>query len=367
MSENMIVEKINLSNQDLGLKKQEVARRQSHLLDLKFKQVWIDSLKERVPTLYDPNVVDDHISGLRGLGFSNPRKIIESFDRVLSHTLENVGDKITGLKERGFSDPQKMIEASPTILGHSLGNIDSKIAGLKDRGFSSPQKMIESFPTILSYDLDNIDIKLAGLKKRGFVNPSKMIESLPPILGLSLKNIDDKITGLKERGFSDPKRMIEALPRALSYAFKNIDRRLRLVGEITRLYKVPFTAVQLMEAQNSLFTSKIDKIVTLTRILKKFTTGPEEITNAVINRLFFSSLEDVLIATDIAGEKQNLTLDKLAKLVKEVKAAGFTKEEKQIAIEQGLRNDQKIKLRYLRGYSEKKEPVSAVVDNKETE
>lgn len=230
----------------------EVSRRQSHLLGLGFAQGWISSLMEERPTLYDPIVVDNHILGLR------------------------------------------------------------------ERGFSDPKKMIESFPPILSLAFENINAKLKGLKKRGFSDPNKMIESLPTILGLD---------------------------------FKNIDRRLRLIGSIVSLYDVPFKAVQLMESHNALFSSKLDKLVVLTRVLKKFVDNPQEVSNAIVNKLLFSNLEDVLVAVDMAGARENLTINEFIELVKEVKAAEFSKEEKQRAIERGLQRDPKIRSRYLKGYS----------------
>lgn len=360
MAESMAIEQqVRLGNhaKDAGAISQEVTRRQSYLLGRGFQQEWISSLKERVHTLYSPVVVNNHIVGLKERGFSNPQKMIESLPQILSYNLGNVDAKIKGLKDRGFVDPQKMIESSTSILGHSLENIDTKINGLKERGFSNAQKMIESMPTVLSYALENIDRKIAGLKERGFSNPQKMIESLPPILGLSLENIDSKIAGLEKRGFSNPNKMIESYPRILSYAFKSIDKRLRLIGEIVNLYKLPFTAIQLMESRNALFTSKIDKIVTLTRVFKKFVESPQGLTDNQVNFLLSSNLEDVLVAVDMVGQNQNPSLNEFNKLVREVGAAGFTKEEKQAAIEQGLKNDQKIKLRYLRGYSKKEKQV----------
>ena len=253
MSKDMVTEQVDLRRgvQEPGVRAEEVARRQSHLLGLGFPQEWISSLMIERPTLYDSIVIDDHILGLR---------------------------------ERGFSDP------------------------------------------------------------------NKMIQSLPAILGYAFENIDDKIAGLKKRGFSDPNKMIQSLPAILGYAFENIDRRIRLIGSIISLYHVPFTTVHLMENQNALFSSKIDKIVVLARVLRKTAQDPEEVSNSVINRLLFSNLEDVLIVIDMLRDGEGISTSELLNRVKEIKAAGYTKEEKRNQIEQGLKNDPKIRSRYLKGY-----------------
>lgn len=203
------------------------------------------------------------------------------------------------------------------------------------------------------YDPIAIDNHILGLRERGFSNPNKMIKSFHPISSLAFENIDSKLAGLKKRGFSNPNKIIESSPAILGYTFKNIDRHLKLLNRLIHLYHVQFTAQELMENQNALFGSKIDKLVVLTRVLKKFISNPQDVTNTTINRLLFSSLEDVLIAVDMVGARKNLTMNEFIKLVKEVKAAGLSRERKQKQIEQGLQNDPKIKSRYLKGYSSK--------------
>jgi len=120
---------------------------------------------------------------------------------------------------------------------------------------------------------------------------------------------------------------------------------------------VPFTAQELMEKHTALFSTKIDKIVVLARVLAKTAQGPQDITNTVISGLIFSNLEDVLLAVDMIPDGEDVNPEMLLKMVSKIKARGYTKEEKTDRIAEGLKQDSKIRRRYFRGYPQTRDTV----------
>lgn len=169
----------------------------------------------------------------------------------------------------------------------------------------------------------------------------------PQVLG-------EHLAGLEERGFSNPRKMIESFPAILGYAFENIDAKLRLLGRITRLYNAPYTPQQLMETQKAFFSTKIDKLVVLARVLRSFAESVDEVSLSVIKRILFSNLEDVLVAIDRTPAGKTTSLNELLKLTKTVKAEQIPKEEKKEVILQGLIEHPKIRSRYLHGYPQRR-------------
>ncbi|MBI2051294.1 hypothetical protein HYT33_00875, partial [Candidatus Roizmanbacteria bacterium] len=269
---------------------------------------------------------------------------------ILGYAFENIDAKLEGLQQRGFRNPTKMVESSPTILGYAFENIDQKLEGLQERGFSNPRKMIESSPTILGLAFENIDQKLEGLQQRGFRNPTKMVESLPAILGLAFENIDQKLEWLQQRGFRNPTKMVESLPTILGYAFENIDRRLRFLEKVIHLYGLPFAPVELMEEVFPLsFSTKLDKIFVLARIMREYQVVPTELDTKTIRALIGSNLEDVLVALGRSSPSSE-TIEDFIKRVRSIKKQNIPKETKRQIVEDDLNEFQKTKRRYLRGY-----------------
>src|SRR3989338_2606715 len=348
--DKMITEQVDLRKyrNEPEIKAQEINKRRSGLLSMGFGQSWIDSLQESRPTLYAPEVVRGHIDGLSQRGFTNPNKMIESLPAILGYAFENIDAKLEGLRQRGFSNPHKMIESSPAILGLAFENIDAKLEGLRQRGFTNPHKMIESLPAILGLAFENIDAKLEGLRQRGFTNPNKMIESSPAILGLAFENIDAKLEGLRQRGFTNPNKMIESSPAILGLAFENIDLRLKMFNKLISHYGLNFDAIELMEGNYFLFSSKIDKMWTLPRILAEFQLGPNDADSKLIRNIVGFNLEDVLVAlkNKPSGEK----IADFMRRVRAIKEQKIPKAEKRRIIKDELAGFDKVKRRYLRGY-----------------
>lgn len=173
-------------------------------------------------------------------------------------------------------------------------------------------------------------------------------EHRPTLYSPAVLNV--RLTNLEQLGFSNPNKMIESLLSILDYPIDNIKRRLKLIDKVIKLSKLPFTPVFLLENQQGLMGTKMDKIVILIRVLSRFVKHQSDANTKAFRKLLFSNLEDVLITMDMIQDPQTTTLDKFLEDVRGVKSLKFTKEEKQRVIAQGLQTVPKIKLRYVRGY-----------------
>lgn len=167
----------------------------------------------------------------------------------------------------------------------------------------------------------------------------------------SLLVLESHIQGLRERGFTNPNKMIESLPPILGLAFENIDRRLRLLDKLIKLYNLPFSGTHLMEQESFLFSTKIDKILVLVRVLREYKVRHYELTDKVIKRLLRANLEDTLIALDSPSDP-NEKIEDLIRRTRSVNRQKLPKEEKRKIIKEGLLEFEKIKQRYFRGYPE---------------
>ena len=205
-------------------------------------------------------------------------------------------------------------------------------------------------PTL--YAPEVVDSHLIGLSERGFTNPIKMVESLPAILGYAFENIDAKLAGLRERGFTNPNKMVESLPAILGLAFENIDRRLRLFSRLVRLYELPFVPTELMEREFALFSSKIDKLLVLVRVLRDYHVTPPDLNERIISRLVRYNLEDTLVALSVPHNRDESILDLLNR-TNSIGKQKLPKDEKRQIIQDSLNKVSKIKRRYLRGYPDK--------------
>jgi len=298
-------------------------------------------------------VIESRRKLLLTLGFSEDFVSDLEKGRPTLYPKDNVQEKMKGLKERGFKDPVKMITKLPTVLNLGWENIDGKIEGLKERGFKDPVKMITSLPTVLGYGWENIDGKIEGLKERGFKDPVKIITSLPTVLGLGWENIDGKIEGLKERGFKDPVKMITSLPTVLSYSWENIDGKIKMLRRLIAIYGLSFTATEAIEKNLSLLGTKIDKLWVLARITRETAESPEQIDHKLINKLLFSNLENVILAS---RTRAGMAIREVITESKRIKKQGMSKTKKRERIANLPAND-KVKQRYFMGYPMKKQKV----------
>ena len=228
--------------------------------------------------------------------------------------------------------------------------INKRRSGLLSMGFGQSwiDSLQESRPTL--YAPEVVRGHIDGLSQRGFTNPNKMIESLPAMLGYAFENIDAKLEGLRQRGFSNPHKMIESLPAILGLAFENIDRRLKMFNKLISHYGLNFDAIELMEGNYFLFSSKIDKMWTLPRILAEFQLGPNDADSKLIRNIVGFNLEDVLVAlkNKPSGEK----IADFMRRVRAIKEQKIPKAEKRRIIKDELAGFDKVKRRYLRGYPE---------------
>lgn len=163
--------------------------------------------------------------------------------------------------------------------------------------------------------------------------------------------LTNHLAGLTEQGFTNPNKMIESLPAILGLAIDNIRGRVNLFNRLLNLYQLPFTSVYLMEHDSFLFSSKIDKIIVLVRVLKEYNVNPLEITDSLLQRLLRSNLEDTLIALK-NRTSPNEHIDGLMRRTRSVKRQKLPKEEKRRIIKDELEGFEKIKKRYFKGYPE---------------
>ena len=159
--------------------------------------------------------------------------------------------------------------------------------------------------------------------------------------------IDAKIAGLKERNFKNPHKMIESSPNILSLAFNNIDRRLRLLNGLVNLYQLPYSSVEMMERGNFMFSTKIDKLLVLARVLKEYQVSEDDLPKTAI-KLIFINLENVLVALSQAEEKDDINA--LFKRITEIKTQDLDRQQKREIIREELDKFPKIVRRYLKGY-----------------
>ncbi len=164
-----------------------------------------------------------------------------------------------------------------------------------------------------------------------------------------VENIDAKIAGLTERGFPNPQKMIASSPAILGYAFENIDAKIALINRLSSHYTLEVSAPALMQQENALFCSKIDKLWVLARIARDV-GGPSILSSSSLRKLLYANLECVVIAQ---YEIEQKTFTALMHRVREMKARGDGREEKREQIA-AISNTDSIARRYLRGYPIKK-------------
>jgi len=107
-------------------------------------------------------------------------------------------------------------------------------------------------------------------------------------------------------------------------------------------------AIELMEDNYFLFSSKIDKLWTLTRILTEFQLEPNDIDSKLIRNIVGSNLEDVLVA--LKNKPFGEEIADFMRRVRAIKKQKIPKEEKRRIIKDELAGFDKVKHRYFRGY-----------------
>ena len=131
----------------------EAGRRYDHLLRCGFSEAQADHVFESI-NLPDCETITCRLADLRGLGFTDPVKMITTMPAILGYAIDNIRGKISDLRGLGFTDPVKMITSLPAILGYARERLllcGGIIAGLDDRAdghllrlISKPRRAIET-------------------------------------------------------------------------------------------------------------------------------------------------------------------------------------------------------------------------------
>ena len=307
---------------------------------------------------YDQNesqaVVAARQNELRDLGFSD--EFIENFfvDTLVGANT-SVRQRLEFLSSQGFTDPIALVEKQPSIIGFSSENINNKLTNLRNQGFTNPIALFEKLPQIIGYSPENIDNKLTNLRNQGFTNPIALVEKQPSIIGCSPENINNKLTNLRNQGFTDPIALVEKAPSIINLSSENINRRIRLFRHLVNMFDSPINPIELMQQELGLFGSKIDKLLTLTRIVRNSLQMASEVDRKLIHDIMFANLEDILLALEEIGDKQesdmpDYTIQQLVAKSKYIKKQKISKDIKRDRIKESEHIDEKVKKRYFKGY-----------------
>ena len=90
----------------------EAGRRYDHLLRCGFSEAQADHVFESI-NLPDCETITCRLADLRGLGFTDPVKMITTMPAILGYAIDNIRGKISDLRALGFADPVKMITTLP--------------------------------------------------------------------------------------------------------------------------------------------------------------------------------------------------------------------------------------------------------------
>lgn len=231
----------------------------------------------------------------------------------------------------------------------SIDTVSNTLDWLSERGFHNPHKMIETLPALLGYDKNNIEEKITFLQKRGFQNPTKMIETLPQILGYRQENMDEKLHALEKMGFNNPIPVIERLPAILGLRKENIREKLHILESLERTCD-SFIPTELMEKEKLLFSTKKEKLLIITDIIKDYCRKTGEFDTSFMGKLLKNTLEDLMVAyiKRTKGER----IDQLLTRVKEIKKQPLSKKQKRHMIKYELKS-KRMEQMYFRAYPEK--------------
>lgn len=344
--------KMNLSTKEGKMvRNQELDRRRNIFIANGFSIKTIDQVQSWRPTLPVADGLVEHLEWLGNIGFSSPKKLIEKNVTILGLTQERINERMVFLKNTGFEKPLRMIEKHPQLFTANQDNLEQTIQFFANKGINS-LKLLETHPPLFGLKEETVDKKFEELQRLGFTNIPTLVSTFPPILGLSLDTLSGRISELKKRGFSDPVSLIESFPPLFGYSFENIDKRINFLNKVINIYEIPLSASNIMEMDGFMFSSKLDKLVVLTRIIKEYKVKPQEINKKLISQILRRNLEDMLIAL-ARKENADENIHTLILRARDVNLLKYSVEEKKTIIEQELTKFEKIKQRYYRGYPSK--------------
>ncbi|MBI2798214.1 hypothetical protein HYX70_02850 [Candidatus Saccharibacteria bacterium] len=240
----------------------------------------------------------------------------------------------------------------------------ARIAELQKYGFS--QEFVNDFraETLVGANV-SVGERLDSLTSQGFHSPVSLIEKQPNILKYAPESIQGKLDSLTSQGFHSPVSLIEKQPSILGLAPGNIQKRVVLFSKLVGLFNSPINPVKLMEQEAGLFSTKIDKLLVLTRIARNSTADASQVDRKLIHDIMFANLEDVLLGLEDLGEEQqnanpNYTIQQLLARAKEIKKQSLGKNTKRARIERAAELDPKVKARYFKGY-----PLKSALEQKD--
>lgn len=267
-------------------------------------------------------------------------------------------------------------QISIQTISDTWSMIASRFAGDEERYISNKKQeleaaMIDEFQTH-GQDLNNIDLtaeifnfrrhrgddpfrREELVKRRRYLLMQGFSEEWVHKLEESATNLYDpnvvnnKIALLKSLGFLQPIKLIQSLPTILGFAEKNIRRRIELLERLIKLYHLPFTPTELMKKNSTLFSTKLDKLMVLARILREYKVQPSELDKSPVRYIIAINLEDILVALN-QSHPENETIADFMKRANSVTALNLSKEQKRKIIHEGLDKFPKIKARYFKGY-----------------
>ena len=247
----------------------EKAVRKSYLEQVGFDPATIEKMEENSPALWSPNKVDEVISKLTQLGFSDPMSVLIASPTILNLSPENIDSTISLLKNRGIEDPIDAITKHPPILGYSSreGDENSGLAGkfnnLDELGLTgiveltskalgwSPETVRKKVKNLA--DLEYTDAK-GKTRKIGKTKAVKMVKQAPTILGHSVEFISERIKFLSALGFVDATKILLNNPRIVGYSEETFNNKL------ANFRNLGFNPVQLVTEEPELTNLDIDDV-----------------------------------------------------------------------------------------------------------
>lgn len=128
-----------------------------------------------------------------------------------------------------------------------------------------------------------------------------------------------------------------------------------MFSRLVYIFDSPIDPIELMEQETGLFSAKMDKLHTLTRIARNSLQTASEIDRKLIHNITWANLEDILLALEEIGDSQetnmpDYTIQQLVAKAKEIKKQKIPKDDKRRMILDAEHIDEMVKKRYFRGY-----------------
>ena len=225
---------------------------------------------------------------------------------------------------------------------------------LAERGIS--KKAIAMFegkrPNL--FTIDEVDERMKNLATLGVEDPGALINTKPEILTLTSATVTQKLADLQKVLPDKAVALVESCPAVLTYSYQeNLAPKIRLLTRLIKLYHLPWSLGELIRRNNSLLTSRIDKLYVLVRVLHHYFTDARDITHKNISNLLFENLEDVVLTFGEMGA-EDLTFAEFLQEVGRAKDSRLPKAEKikmiaELAPDEGSDED-RVLASYHRGY-----------------